>query len=321
MEHKWQGERDAAAQPVHFSGPSQTVLVTGATGFVGKDLVPALLASGHRVIVLTRDPRKAAMEFNGAVRAVSSMSDLPASEHIDVVINLAGARILGWRWSATRKAELRRSRVALTGRVVDWIATAEHKPRLMISASAIGYYGVQPQISSEALSEASPPQDIFMSQLCQEWEAAAGRARNYGVQVAGTRFGLVMGKGGALPPMLLPIQLGLGGRMGTGRQRMSWIHLHDLLRAMSHIWQQGDANGAWNFTAPESPTQEEFARTAARIAHRPSFMPTPAWPVRMLLGEQADLLLEGQNVAPVRLLATGFSFRYATMASALHDLM
>jgi uncharacterized protein (TIGR01777 family) len=251
------------------------------------------------------------------------MDDLPASDRIDVIINLAGARILGWRWSEARKAELRRSRVALTERLVDWIAKAEHKPRLMISASAIGYYGVQPQASAEALNESSPPQDIFMSRLCQEWEAAAVRAREYGVQVACTRFGLVMGKGGALPPMLMPIRLGVGGRMGTGRQRMSWIHLHDLLRAMAHLWSltPTQADGAWNFTAPESPTQEEFARTAAHLAHRPCFMPTPALPVRLLLGQQADLLLEGQNVAPVRLQATGFSFRYPTMESALRDLM
>lgn len=261
------------------------------------------------------------MDFNGAVRAVGSLSELPRNERIDVMINLAGARILGWRWTAKRKAELRRSRVALTGTLVDWIAAAGHKPRLMISASAIGYYGIQDP-DGAPLDEAGPPQDIFMSQLCQEWETAAGRAREFGVPVACTRFGVVYGKGGgALPMMLLPIRLGIGGRMGSGRQRMPWIHLQDLLRAMAHVWSQPDANGAWNFTAPHCPTQAGFAHTAAKEAQRPAFMPTPAWPVKLLLGEQAGLLLEGQNVAPARLQATGFRFRYPTLGSALHDLM
>jgi uncharacterized protein (TIGR01777 family) len=312
------GESPAA----RFDGTRQTVLVTGATGFIGHALVPVLRACGHNVIVLSRAPKKAAWEFDGNVRAIGSMAELAPNEIVDVVINLAGARILGWRWSEKRKAQLRRSRVALTESVVDWIGKAVIKPRLMISASAIGYYGIQPQTSDQVLNEASPPQAIFMSQLCQEWEAAAGRAREYGVPVALTRFGLVFGCGGALPSMLLPFRMGFGGRMGSGQQRSSWIHLHDLLRAMAHVWHLGQqADGAWNFTAPEHPTQLEFARAAAAELHRPCRLPTPAWPVRLLLGEQADLLLEGAAIAPTRLLATGFTFRYPTVREALADLV
>ncbi|WP_229210112.1 TIGR01777 family oxidoreductase [Duganella sp. Root1480D1] len=312
----------ATAEGPRFEGPSQTVLVTGATGFIGHSLVPALLASGHRVIVLSREPRKAAWEFGGAVRAVGSMGDLAPAEHIDVVINLAGARILGWRWSARRKAVLRGSRAGLTRGVVDWIASADRKPRLMINASAVGYYGIQPQGREQVLNEASPPQAIFMSQLCQEWEAAAGRAREFGVPVALARFGVVYGRGGALQPMLLPVRLGFGGRMGTGRQRNSWIHIADLLGAMAHVWRLGaNADGAWNFTAPEYPTQLEFTQAAAAEMRRPSMIPTPAWPLHLLLGEQSALLLEGAAVAPARLLASGFTFRFPTVRQALADLV
>jgi uncharacterized protein (TIGR01777 family) len=310
------------AAHVRFEGSPQTVLVTGATGFIGHALVPALLASGHRVVILSREPRKAAWEFGGAVRAVASMADLSPQEGIDVVINLAGARILGWRWSERRKAVLRASRAGLTEGVVDWIARAARKPRLVINASAVGYYGIQPQGSEQVLNEASPPQAIFMSQLCQEWEAVASRAREYGVPVALARFGLVFGRGGALPSMLMPFRLGFGGRMGTGRQRTSWIHIADLLGAMAHVWRLGaNADGAWNFTAPEHPTQQEFAKAAAAELRRPSVIPTPAWPVRLLLGEQSALLLEGAAVAPARLLASGFRFRFPTVRQALADLV
>jgi uncharacterized protein (TIGR01777 family) len=168
---------------------------------------------------------------------------------------------------------------------------------------------------------------MFMSDLCREWEEAAGEAAQYGVQVECMRFGLVLGKGGALPMMLLPVKLGIGGRLGGGRQWLSWIHVDDLVRGMAHRWQQalqagGRAGtpGASNFTAPECVSQAAFSRTAARIWHRPAFVPTPGWPMRLALGEQADLLLEGQRVVPARLEREGFSFRYPTLAAALQSL-
>ncbi|SFU71832.1 TIGR01777 family oxidoreductase [Pseudoduganella namucuonensis] len=321
--------RAAQAGPVEQAldfGPSgQRFLVTGATGFIGKRLVAALLRDGHEVTILTRQPRQAAWQFDGAVRCVQGMDQLHPATRIDIVINLAGARILGWRWTPARKAALRASRVGLTSKVVDWIARAEHKPRLMLSGSAIGYYGIQPQDDATPLAEDAPPRDIFMSRLCQEWEQAARAASAHGVRVACMRFGLVMGTEGALPMMLLPVKLGMGGPMGGGGQRMSWIHVDDVLRGMAHLARLGgegaDVAGAWNFTAPEQVTQREFMRIAAAVAVRPCFMPTPGWPVRLMLGEQADLLLEGQAVAPARLRESGFAFRYASTRAALQSLM
>jgi uncharacterized protein len=315
-------------EPIVFDVDKRTVLVTGATGFVGQHLVRALLQDGHAVIALTRQPEEATRMFEGKVRCIASMDALDAAVRVDVVVNLAGARILGPRWSEARKEVLRNSRIGLTRRVVDWIGRAQHKPFLFLSASAIGYYGIQRIGDQTALDESAPPQPVFMSDLCREWEAAAGAAAQFGVQVECMRFGLVLGRGGALPMMLLPIRLGLGGKLGGGRQWLSWIHVEDLVRAMAHRWQRALATGvpgsggtgATNFTAPECVSQADFSRTAARIWRRPAVLPTPGWPMRLALGEQADLLLEGQRVVPARLEREGFVFRYPTLAAALQSL-
>jgi uncharacterized protein (TIGR01777 family) len=310
-----------------FDEHKRTVLVTGATGFIGHQLVRALLQDGHAVIALTRQPQGAAGRFEGKVRCIGSMDELAPTEAVDVVVNLAGARILGPRWSDERKQVLRRSRIGLTQGVVDWIARARSKPFLFLSASAIGYYGIQPLGDPRGLDESEPPQPIFMSDLCREWEEAAHAAASHGVQVECMRFGLVLGKQGALPMMLLPIRLGLGGRLGSGRQWLSWIHVDDLVRAIAHRWQRaasaGHASGvgATNFTAPECVSQLAFSQAAARILHRPCVMPTPAWPMRLALGEQADLLLEGQRVVPSRLEREGFVFRYPGIDAALRSVI
>jgi uncharacterized protein len=315
----------APVSTLHFSDAPQHVLVTGGTGFVGRHLVRALRADGHAVTVWTRDAASAARRFDAAVRCVQRLDDIPASPAVDVVVNLAGARIVGPRWTHARQATLMKSRVGLTDALVGWIGRRAVKPRLMLSGSAVGYYGVQPQGDTTALTESSPPQSIFMSRLCQAWEASAHAAAAHGVRVACLRFGMVLGHGGALPGLLLPVKMGVGGRLGTGRQWLSWIHLQDLLGGMAHVWRDAAqaapaAPQAWNFTAPETLSQESFMRTAADVLHRPFWLPTPAAPVRFLLGEQADVLLEGQRVAPARLLATGFRFRFPDARSALQDL-
>lgn len=312
------------APPIAFDEQKKTVLVTGATGFIGQKLVHALLRDGQDVIALTRQPRQAAWLFGGKVRCIDSMDALAPATRIDVVVNLAGARILGQRWTGRRKKALRRSRVGLTEQVVAWIARARHKPFLMLSGSAIGYYGIQRIGDQAELDESAPPRPVFMSELCQEWERAASAAAQYGVRVECMRFGLVLGMQGALPMMLLPILLGLGGRLGSGRQWLSWIHVDDVVRAIAHRWRAAHGHsggtGASNFTAPEAVTQSEFSRVAARIWHRPHLLPTPGWPMRLALGEQADLLLEGQRVVPQRLEREGFVFRYPGLAQALASI-
>jgi uncharacterized protein (TIGR01777 family) len=311
----------------HFDDIPRTVLVTGATGFVGRHLVRALLRDGHRVIVLSRRPPEAARLFEGRVRAVAALGELGTDTPVDVVVNLAGERILGPRWTEGRKAALRRSRIGLTRELVAWIGAAAHKPFLLLSASAIGYYGIQAIGDDTALTEAASPRPVFMSDLCREWEEAAGEAARHGTRVECMRFGLVLGRGGALPMLLLPVRLGLGGRLGSGRQWQSWIHVDDVVGAIAHRWRRalagldGEAGtGVSNFTAPECVSQLDFSRTAARVWRRPAVFPTPGWPLRLLLGEQSDLLLEGQRVVPARLEREGFVFRHPRLEEALRSL-
>ena len=316
--------REHTMTRVHFHDQRQHVLITGATGFIGQLLVRALLADGHAVTALVRDPKKAAWTFDGAVRCIASLDQIASMELVDVVINLAGARVLGPRWSAARQKVLRDSRVAFTEKLVDWIGRTQHRPRLLLSASAIGYYGVQAQDDEAVLNEDAPPQPMFMSQLCQDWERATQESRRYGVEAVCMRFGLVLGKGGAFPMMALPIKIGLGGPLGGGRQTLSWIHGHDLVRAVAHLMKRPVGTSrqpAYNFVAPEHTTQAAFSTAVARRLGRPSFFRTPSMPVRLLLGEQADLLLKGQRVGPTALLGEGFVFDYPTVEDALTALL
>ena len=317
----------------------QRVLVTGGTGFIGRILVHHLLADGHSVTVLSRNARAAAWSFGGQVRCVRHLADMSAAEDFDVVVNLAGAPILGPRWTPARKQYLLRTRADFTRELGRWIAQRPRPPWLLLSASAIGYYGVTPLGDPADLTESAPPQAIFMSQLCQEWEQAAWSCRRPGTNVACCRMGVVLGHQGALPRMLLPIALGGGGPLGSGAQWLSWIHVQDVVRAFAHVWSAEETRAAhcplveeagepspatvnvYNFTAPYALTQGAFAREAARQMRRPFWMPAPAWAARLALGEQADLLLEGQRVVPKRLMNEGFQFTFPRAEAALADLL
>jgi uncharacterized protein (TIGR01777 family) len=295
--------------------PFQRVLITGGTGFIGSALVHDLLDAGHAVTVLSRDTGKAAQQFGGRARCVARLDDIDAADPFDVVVNLAGAPIVGAPWSKKRKALLRQSRIGTTQALGAWLARTQHIPAVWIQASAIGYYGSRP--AAEQLDETSTAGTGFATELCREWEAAARYALRPGVRQVTLRLGVVFGPGGALPQLLRPIQFGMGGRLGDGTQIMSWIHRADLLDIMAQAMEDGSMQGVYNATAPQPLSQAEFAATAGKVLRRPVWFPIPAAPMRWLLGEMAELFFDGQRVLPTRLLRAGYLFRYPDVSSAL----
>lgn len=312
------GRRTHAENPFARQ-PHLNVLVTGGTGFIGEALVTHLLDAGHAVTILTREPLRAAYQFNARVRCVTAVDQLHREERFDTVINLAGAPVLGPRWSARRQAQLLASRVGVSEALLRWAQSTATRPTTWIQASAIGYYGSRP--ADEQLTESSAEGGGFMSELCQKWEASVRPLDCLGIRTVVLRLGVVFGPGGALPPMLLPYQLGMGGRLGNGKQVMSWIHREDVLRIIARAIFRSDMQGVYNATAPASLTQAEFAHILGRVLHRPVWLHLPAEPLRWALGEMSELLLAGQRVFPARLLQEGFEFRFAKVEPALRALI
>lgn len=303
---------------------TQRFLITGGTGFIGYQLIDSLLSAGHQITVLTRNITRATHLFKDQVRYINALTDTHVTESFDIIINLAGVPILGPRWTTKRRAKIWESRIDLTNMLVQWLANVTHKPKLLISASAVGYYGIQDRDDDTSLTEISPPQNRFTSTLCQAWEDAAHSANKYGVSVVCMRLGVVFGKQNALPMMLLPIKLCLGGRLGHGTQWLSWIHIDDVIQAIQHLLQRSEnclpIAPVYNLVAPEPVRQLTFTKIAARIYHRPALLPIPAFLVRALLGAQSELLLEGQRVIPQQLTMENFQFNYPTIEKALENL-
>lgn len=309
-----------------MSSQSVRVVVTGGTGFIGRPLCQRLVSLGHTVTVLTRDPAAARARLDPPVSLIGwegfrGPTDglLAALGDSDVIINLAGAPIAAGRWTAQAKARLRNSREGTTSALVAALSKLRPRPVLLISASAIGYYGPR---QDEALTEESPSGSGFLASLCREWEAAARAAERLGVRVVLPRIGVVLGRhGGALAKMLPAFRLGLGGPVGSGAQWMSWIHLDDLIELLLFLLNEA-AGGPVNATAPHPVTNREFARTLGRTLRRPAWARVPAPVLRILLGEMAEeLLLTGQRVLPHRAEAMGFRFRYPTLPEALHAIL
>ena len=298
------------------------ILVTGGTGFLGQALCRMLLAQGHSLTLWVRNLDKGRKMYGPAVQCITQLAQLQDTP-VDAILNFSGEPVLGPRWTPARQQVLHASRSGVTQALVEWVAQASHKPRWLLSASAIGYYGVQAVGDRAALGEDAPTQPIFMSELCQRWERTAQGMAAYGVAVATVRLGVVLGQQGALPQMLQPFRLGVGTQMGMGGQVLSWVHLDDVVGAVAFLLaklETAPATGAYNLTAPQPVTQRDFTRIAGQVLHRPLAVPVPAVVLKLLLGDQATLLTDGQRVVPQRLLAEGYRFRFETFEAALRDL-
>lgn len=307
---------DPAASLAEAIGGSQSVLITGGTGFVGTRLVEALVAGGHKVTVLTRN-RASAAKLLAPVTVITDLAEIDSAAQIDAVVNLAGESLTNGLWTKAKRERIIASRVQATRGCVDLIARLERKPAVLVNSSAIGWYGLR---GDEVLDESGDAHDGFLHQICRDWEAATAGA---GVRTVLMRIGLVLdSSGGMLAPMLTPFKFGLGGRFGNGKHWMSWIHRDDLVRLIVHAIATPALAGPLNATAPEPVTNRDFTRALGAALHRPAILPVPRWPLHLLLGQLADdLLFSGQRVLPKAAQSSGFVFRYPQLDGALQAIL
>ena len=295
------------------------VLVTGATGFIGKALCTALKERGQPFTALSRRPDRAKALVPGVKevwrwRPRLEPAPVVAVQGAGAVVHLAGESVAG-RWNKEKKRAIRDSRVIGTRHLVAAIGEAKSKPGVLVCASAVGYYGNR---GDEELTEEAGPGSDFLAEVCQAWEAEARRAEEHGVRVVMLRNGIVLGRGGgALKQMLVPFKLGLGGPVGNGKQWMPWVHIDDVVGIILHAIQQGTLRGPVNATAPTPVRNREFTQTLARLLRRPALLPAPAFGLKILLGEFADVLLASQRVLPRRIQGAGYTFRHPTLEAAL----
>jgi uncharacterized protein (TIGR01777 family) len=292
------------------------VAVTGSRGFIGSALLPALIREGHRPVRIVRGQAAGDDELSWDPQA--GTIEVDGLEGIDGVVHLAGAGIGDKRWTDARKRLILESRTKGTSLLARTLAGLKRRPSALVSASAIGYYGNR---GDEPLDEQSAPGNDFVARVCVQWEGATAPAVDAGIRVARVRSGIVLGRdGGVLPRLLLPFRLGLGGRIASGRQYMSWISIGDEVRAILHALTQDGVAGPVNLTGPAPVTNGEFTETLGRVLRRPTVIPTPLLPLRARYGSELvqHLLVEGQRVLPKRLEATGYRFAHPTLEEALH---
>jgi len=292
------------------------VLITGGTGFIGTALCRSLLADGQEVLVLTRSASHARKQLGGAVRLIEGLGAISREEQIEAIVNLAGAPIVDRRWTAARKKLLRGSRLATTRDLLRLIERLDRRPEVLVSGSAVGYYGSQDNdhLLTEEADDYVPG---FSHQLCADWETEALQAERLGVRVCLVRTGIVLGDGGALAKMLPAFRLGLGGPIASGRQWMAWVQLADEVAIIRYLIDQKTLRGPFNACAPEAVTNADFSKTLGRVLRRPAFLRVPEVAMKLLLGEASELLVSGQRAYPRRLLDAGYEFQYTELESAL----
>jgi len=295
------------------------ILLTGGTGLIGRALCSHWTKQGHELIVWSRNPQLVPELCSGA-HGIASLQELEGTVPLDAVVNLAGSPIADRRWTAARRKQLWTSRVDLTHQLVEWMGRQPHKAKVLLSGSAVGWYG---DGGERTLNESSPQgQTDFGSELCMAWEQEAERARQHGVRVALLRTAPILAPaGGMLARLRLPFSLGLGGRLGSGRQWMPWIHIDDEVGLIDYLLQQHDCHGAFNACAPQQVRNADFTQALARALHRPAVLPAPAWALRLALGEMSVLLLGGQRAEPRRAVENGYRFRYPTLDKAFSNLL
>jgi uncharacterized protein (TIGR01777 family) len=294
------------------------LVIAGATGFIGTRLCDELLAQGHALTVLTRSSPRGG--HSGTRRWLhwtpGTLRDWDAAlDGVEGVINLAGEPLADKKWTHTQRRRIEKSRVDATSSLVQACAKAKQKPNFLINASAVGYYG---PCGDEIVTEENPPGSDFLGMLCQQWEEEARKAEELGMRVVRLRIGIVLGPGGgALPKMAEPFKPFIGGRLGSGKQWMSWIHRDDLIRLIIFAMEHSEALGPINATSPNPVQNKEFSRVLGHVLHRPAWAPVPAFALRLALGEMADMLLTGQRVVPAAAGNLGFEFEHADLHDAL----
>ena len=293
------------------------VAISGASGLIGTALRSSLTSDGHEVIPLTRRASSSPLETI-TWDLDQGRFDASALEGVDAVVHLAGEPVAK-RWNQERKNAIRQSRVRGTKLLVEGLKSLKNPPKLLVSSSAVGFYG---DGGDTELDESAPPGEGFLSDVCHEWEKSTMEALGLGIRAVCMRTGIVLStQGGALGQMLLPFKLGLGGPLGNGKQWMPWIHIDDIVGAFRYVMANDDLVGAVNGTSPNPATNADFTKALGRALHRPAVLPVPTFGLKLLFGEMAQILVEGQRALPKKLLFTGYEFKYPDLSGALEDVI